>query len=83
MVSAVRPLLGDRRSDSDIVKLTLWTRSRLSGRPFQNFNFAVVDLLGDLGEIAQVEPLQAGRAFHEMIGLIFGDAICVGPGLRH
>jgi hypothetical protein len=35
------------------------------------------------GEIAHVEPLQAGRAFHEMIGFIFGSGICVGPGLRH
>jgi hypothetical protein len=81
MMSAVRPPLEDSGSDSDIVKLTLWTHSRLSGRPFQNFNFAVVDVLGDLGEIAHVE--RAGRALHEVIGVIFCDAICVDPGLRH
>jgi hypothetical protein len=51
--------------------------------PFQNFNLAVVDVLDDLGEISHIEPLRAGRALHEVIGVIFGDAICVDPRLRH
>jgi hypothetical protein len=53
------------------------------GRPFQNFNLAVMNVLDDLGEIAHIEPFRAGRALHEVIGGIFGDAICVDPRLRH
>jgi hypothetical protein len=48
-----------------------------------DFNLTVVDVLDDLGKIAHVEPSRAGRALHEVIGLVFGDGICVGPGLRH
>jgi hypothetical protein len=44
---------------------------------------AVVDVLDDLGEIAHIEPLRAGRAPYEVIGFIFGDAICVDPRLCH
>jgi hypothetical protein len=51
------------------------------GRHFQNFNLGVVNMLDDLDEIAHIEPLRAGRALHEVIGLIFGEAICVDPRL--
>jgi hypothetical protein len=31
------------------------------GRPFQNFNLIVVSVLDDRGDIAHIEPLQAGH----------------------
>lgn len=52
-------------------------------RDFEYFNLAVVEVLDDLGEIEHIEPLRTGRALHEVIGLIFCDAICIDPGLRH
>lgn len=49
----------------------------------QNFNLTVVDVFDHLGEIEHVEPLRAGRALHEVVGLVFGDTIGVDHRLRH
>jgi hypothetical protein len=36
-------------------------------RSFQNLNLgAIVDVLGDLGEIAHIEPLRTDRAFFKV-----------------
>jgi hypothetical protein len=49
------------------------------GRPFQNFNLTVVDVLDDLGEIAHIEPLRTQRAL--VIGLAPNDAAAIGTGV--
>ena len=49
---------------------------------FQNFNpAAVMDVLGDLGEIAHIESLRADRAFIEVIALTLSDAVAIGAGV--
>jgi len=55
-----------------------------AARNFRYFNLAVVvDMLGDLTEIAHVEPLPATGTFHLMIGFGFGDAVSVLARFRH
>jgi hypothetical protein len=50
--------------------------------PFQNFNLAtIVDMLGDLSEIAPIKPLRADRAFFEMVGLALSDAVAIGASI--
>jgi hypothetical protein len=44
--------------------------------PFQNFDLAaIVDVLGDLGEIAHIEPLRTDRGLIEVIGLALSNAV--------
>jgi hypothetical protein len=50
---------------------------------FKEFNLIIVHVLDDLHEVGHIEPLSAPRTFHEMIGLIFGDAVYINPGFRH
>ena len=45
------------------------------GRNLADLDFRVVDVLDHLTKVAHVEPLTAAGAFHEMIGIVFGDAI--------
>jgi hypothetical protein len=40
-----------------------------------------VDVLGDLAEIAHVEPSAAGGAFHGVISRIFRGAVGIDPKL--
>jgi hypothetical protein len=49
---------------------------------FQSFNLAaVMDVLGDLGEIAHIEPLRADWAFIEVIALTLSDAVAISTGV--
>src|ERR1700730_16596491 len=51
-------------------------------RTFQHFNLAVVmDVLGDLDEIAHIEPPRTDRALFEVIGLGLSDAVAIGTGV--
>jgi hypothetical protein len=48
------------------------------GSPFCNLYLTgIVDVLGDLAEIAHIEPLAAGGAFH----VVFGCSASVGAAL--
>jgi hypothetical protein len=49
----------------------------LQGRAFSDDDYCilVVDAFHNFGQIAHVEPLAAPWAFHEVIGVGFGDAV--------
>jgi hypothetical protein len=48
--------------------------------PYQIFT-AVMDVLGDLGEIAHIEPLRTERALFKVIGLGLSDPVAIGTGV--
>src|ERR1700730_4792887 len=51
-------------------------------RSFQNLNLAaVMDVLGDLREIAKIKPSCTDTAFFEMIGLDLSDAVAICTGI--
>jgi hypothetical protein len=64
------------RVKPDIAQRVLVHRS-FSGRErfVGKFNLAAMDMIGDLTEIAHIEPLLADRALHEMVGFGSSDAL--------
>jgi hypothetical protein len=56
------------------VSVVIALARRAAAHPtFADLNLRVVDMLGDLTEIAHVEPSRTDRAFHEVIGLMSLD----------
>jgi hypothetical protein len=56
--------------------------ARRRTRSFQNVNLAaIMNVIGDLGEIAHIEPLLTGRALFKVIGLGLGDPVAIGTGV--
>jgi hypothetical protein len=56
--------------------------ARRRSRSSQRLNLAaIMDVLGDLGEIAHIEPLRTDRASFEVIGLDLSDAVAIGTGV--
>jgi hypothetical protein len=55
----------------------------LQGRAIRDDDYCilVVDVVHNFAQIAHVEPLAAARAFHEVIGLGFGDAVRIVAGI--
>jgi hypothetical protein len=71
------------RVKPDIAQRVLVHRS-FSGRErfVGKFNLAaVMDMIGDLTEIAHIEPLLADRALHEMVGFGSSDAISIATSI--
>src|SRR5258706_11547983 len=46
-------------------------------RHFADLNLRVVNVPYDLAQVAHVEPFSAPWAFHEVVGLGFGDAVWI------
>jgi hypothetical protein len=40
-----------------------------------------MNVIGDLGEIAHIEPPRTDRAFEEVIGLSLSDPVAIGAGV--
>jgi hypothetical protein len=49
----------------------------------EHFDVSIVHMLDDLAQVQRVEPLIARRTLHDMMGLGFGDAVCIVFGFRH
>jgi hypothetical protein len=68
------PFLLATRVWSLVHRRLAWRRSR----SFQYFDLAaIMDVLGDLGEIAHIEPLRTDRALFKVIGLGLSDPVAV------
>jgi hypothetical protein len=56
--------------------------ARRRTRSFQNVNLAaIMNVIGELGEIAHIEPPRTDRALFEVIGLGLSDAVAIGTGV--
>ena len=64
-----------------------WPAARRRLRTFADLDLRVVNMHQNLAEVAHVEPFAAAGAFHEMIGLGFGEAVrldaAIFNGFRH